>query len=318
MAKLIDDIRAGVKVHAPKAIEDMARWSREAERVETEIVKQLDLPVFYIDNVTEYMYAQSREWDFVADFPNVAPPFEEAWFEFRSRDPAIPRGRIGIFMAALSVDNGFECPNQDALLEWLQNARWLEAFYIFLDFGRHRGIMGPIGVVRIPVDEKGQVTRTPSIYSYGAYDPEEKDLQNFYAPVLLAISFLHCKNVRVVSEKPPEPVAKKYERQHGIKPTPVKILELHPLKEILRREGRSDVIGLKRALHICRGHFRDYREGHGLFGKHHQLVWMPQIVRGKSGGDEKPRGPQYDVKLDPEIQQLTRLDVEKIMRKGKE
>ena len=42
----------------------------------------------------------------------------------------------------------------------------------------------------------------------------------------------------------------------------------------LEREGDIQHIGLKRALHICRGHFKDYTIGKGLFGK----------VRGCFGG----------------------------------
>ena len=35
----------------------------------------------------------------------------------------------------------------------------------------------------------------------------------------------------------------------------------------------KDPAGLKRALHICRGHFKDYREGRGLFAKTHGIWW---------------------------------------------
>ena len=44
-------------------------------------------------------------------------------------------------------------------------------------------------------------------------------------------------------------------------------------------------------MHICRGHFRDYREGKGLFGKYHKLVWTPATVRGtkKREGDVQER-----------------------------
>jgi hypothetical protein len=42
-------------------------------------------------------------------------------------------------------------------------------------------------------------------------------------------------------------------------------------------------------MHICRGHFRDYREGKGLFGKYKQLVWTPMTVRGTRGKDAPAR-----------------------------
>ena len=49
---------------------------------------------------------------------------------------------------------------------------------------------------------------------------------------------------------------------------------------------------MTRAMHICREHFKDYRQGKGLFGRYHQLVWQPAIVRG-----EPPTPREYEVKL---------------------
>jgi hypothetical protein len=59
-------------------------------------------------------------------------------------------------------------------------------------------------------------------------------------------------------------------------------LNIHPMREILRREGQQDSLGLQKALHICRGHFRDYTQGRGLFGKHKGLYWVDQHMRGSS------------------------------------
>jgi hypothetical protein len=45
-------------------------------------------------------------------------------------------------------------------------------------------------------------------------------------------------------------------------------IEIEPMKKVLRHEGRIETEGLKRALHICRGHFAHYPETEpGLFGK---------------------------------------------------
>ena len=72
-------------------------------------------------------------------------------------------------------------------------------------------------------------------------------------------------------------------------PCPSIAMNIEPLKAILRTEGRSDQVGVQKALHICRGHFRDYREGAGLFGKYHGVFWTPQIVRGTKGTSAPPR-----------------------------
>jgi hypothetical protein len=100
-------------------------------------------------------------------------------------------------------------------------------------------------------------------------------------PLWLAISFLHCKNVTTGKVDPCHPQGKKKasmqcQRVH------YHMLDIHPMREVLRREGNQDTTGLKQALHICRGHFRDYSQGRGLFGKHKGLYWFDQHLRGSS------------------------------------
>ena len=42
-------------------------------------------------------------------------------------------------------------------------------------------------------------------------------------------------------------------------------------------------VGAKKALHICRGHFKDFRKSeNGLFGKHKDLYWWESQVRGNA------------------------------------
>ena len=44
-------------------------------------------------------------------------------------------------------------------------------------------------------------------------------------------------------------------------------LQIDPMRQILRTEGRSANVGLPNSLHICRGHFATYTEDRPLFGK---------------------------------------------------
>ena len=52
------------------------------------------------------------------------------------------------------------------------------------------------------------------------------------------------------------------------------------MKQILRTEGQSQSTGIKQGLHICRGHFKDYTRGRGLFGRFKGLYWWDSQVRG--------------------------------------
>jgi hypothetical protein len=97
---------------------------------------------------------------------------------------------------------------------------------------------------------------------------------------LLTLSFMHCKNV-VLKTIAPSPKLNRARVKRGNPPLAVyKILEIHPVKRILEREGDIQHTGLKRALHICRGHFKDYTVGKGLFGKVHGVFWWDMALRG--------------------------------------
>ena len=99
-------------------------------------------------------------------------------------------------------------------------------------------------------------------------------------PMLLALSFLHCKNVTMRREDPchqrkPPKHPGDCQRLH------YHVLDIQPMQKVLHTEGHSHTTGLQKALHICRGHFKDYREK-GLFGRNKGLYWWDSQVRGKS------------------------------------
>lgn len=151
---------------------------------------------------------------------------------------------------------------------------------------------------------------TMESYSGGYYQ--------FLCAGLLTLSFLHCKNVELktveesdVSEESQAPrrkVAKKARQkqtavrdQQAIQARPIvtyHILDVEPMKQVLRSEGRAEQQGLKRALHICRGHFAHYEQGKGLFGKYHGTYWREQHVRGSA--EQGVRVKDYRIKDLPE------------------
>lgn len=107
------------------------------------------------------------------------------------------------------------------------------------------------------------------------------DIDATLLPYTFAISLLHCKNVTLIDKPVPEKVQRARARR-GKEPKFVyKTLEIEPMKQILRTEGQVEKVGLKQALHVCRGHFKDYREK-GLFGKesHKGIYWWDMHVRG--------------------------------------
>lgn len=66
------------------------------------------------------------------------------------------------------------------------------------------------------------------------------------------------------------------------------------MKRVLSHEGRVQDLGLRRALHICRGHFKTYTEERPLFGRYAGTFFFRDHARGaKESGEVKK---DYDVK----------------------
>lgn len=100
-------------------------------------------------------------------------------------------------------------------------------------------------------------------------------------PFWLALSFLHCKNVTATPTDPCHPRGKR-RPQDPCRRVHYKVLDIHPMQRLLQRERTAHQGDLRQALHIMRGHFKNYQDGSGLFGKHHGLYWWDQRLRGSS------------------------------------
>jgi hypothetical protein len=297
MARLIDDLRASGKVQMPCWVspKNERSWIDYAHKV-MQAASDPDMPVLLIDNVAQYFYATSdkEHWNIETDFPNIAPPFKCFWVEWKmvtkihSKEAGdtdvsklLPQGgRVGQFFLALERDEftGYNIP---------ENARWIYWCDMWTDYHRP-GIAadGPSGATFIAVDAEGRAIGMPWMYNYGDEEAGAmlKHCMAWFNPTLLAISFLHCKNVAMLDHVIDKPLAKKWAARHGgLRPVNYKTLVIEPLKQILRKEGGSDRVGIAKAMHICRGHFADYTQGRGLFGKYHGKFWMPSTVRGTKG-----------------------------------
>lgn len=307
MPRLIDDLRAkSARLAKPHFVPDrlVDAWHNVAKHTHN-LIMDPALPVLLIDNVAEYFFSSEQEyWDLSVDFPNLAPPYPAFWCEcklakrihskeFGDTDLSakVPRGRLGMLIHGLTRENvnGEDIP---------ENACWILWCELFIDYD-HRGVTatGPHGSTFLCIDAQGAIIDTPSMQSLGEDSDADilRNLMTWFHPAFLAMSFLHCRNVTVVENEVPAPLAKKYRARTGVQPCRYKTLIIEPLKQILRTQGRSGEVGLQKALHICRGHFKDYREGRGLFGKYHQLVWQPSIVRGTKGKSAPPR--EIEIKL---------------------
>lgn len=262
--------------------------------------------VFKIDNIAKYYFDlyEEKQWS-VADFPNVAPPFDCYWMEFKGVDywdtldpELVPRQIHGKCFESCGVLVRALMPNAKTLL-FGENGnevavKWATQYTFVV---KHERFDVPKVSARViaALNERGEFVGwdKPSqmqgeVFEDDISDEGKSNLLYFMArmillPTFLATSFLHCKNVKqIVGEIAPK-VAKKYKAKTGRDLVQFKTLDIAPMRETLRRASAEDAdMGLKRALHVCRGHFATYTADRPLFGKRVGTFWVPQHIRGKS------------------------------------
>lgn|GEM_PF-3127150 len=279
----------------------------------------ISVPLFVIDNVVNYFFTPTGDhtWGPMS-FPNIAPPYPVFWMEGRDPNPAPARSEMslshGLGIGALFVaygrddmeilDSGILAGGRAARdhLEPFaadENTRWVLSALLFQQsptVGRPPLYLGEIAT-RVCAD--GRPWTGPgelSLYC-PSWPPElvagidrETLITATYYPMLLAISFLHCGNV-VVQEAAPGRVYDRTARRRGeARPVRFHTLHIEALQRILRR-AQADTPGvfLQQALHICRGHFKNY-ESSGLFGKHHGLYWWKDQTRGAASRGRVVKG----------------------------
>jgi hypothetical protein len=101
---------------------------------------------------------------------------------------------------------------------------------------------------------------------------------------LLALSFCNCKNVTLRAYPVPAKLRKRNEHRGRVPVDSWHLLEIGPIRRSLDASLAGEAAGsLKRALHICRGNWADYKPDRPLFGKHVGRFWRPMHLRGSEG-----------------------------------
>lgn len=114
------------------------------------------------------------------------------------------------------------------------------------------------------------------------------ELSAAFLSLYFAICLLHTKNIVVKDEEAPQKKQKRHATINRTPQTQFKVLDIAPLKQEVRRTTTADptLSEIKKALHLCRGHYRRYTEESKLFGKHTGIFWIPAHVRGSKDAGE--------------------------------
>jgi hypothetical protein len=288
------------------------------------------VPVISAEDVAIYCKRLQSVWIHELVGP-LAPPFPAFFIEVQGvhMEPEIG---IGVrSFGALCRD--LEAANGRHAVDGLCNQRgydpdavgWVLHTELILEWEKREPV-GPVLLSLIPVARNGLwlLRDDEPLWLHGLPDlwfgdaladaPEEPPegeeefmlnrLAPYLAPLLLTISFMHCRNVSLRPVDPPERLSRNHARKHGKPLTRYHVLEIEPMRRILDSEGEAQTKGLRHALHICRGHFKTFGEQSPLFGRHVGTYWWPAHVRGnvEHGAVEK----DYRVRVDDGIGQSYR------------
>jgi len=260
--------------------------------------------VFNVDAVAQYLhgvrgYYDRREADIPRDFPNVAPLAAAAWFEWTYPYPhplIMDSGttRASAMMACVMADREdramldhiahFSAGRQ--ILETMAaRTRWVINVYTvwLVETRTGRELAFLPDVLRVDVAADGHITWLATLSPAGIEELAEGTTARVlgYAEVpLTAICFAHCKGVAITDRQQARQQRRAAERAGRPPLVTYKTIDIAPVTRILREEGDVEHVGIKKALHICRGHFAHYTEDKPLFGKHTGTFYIPMHVRG--------------------------------------
>lgn len=265
-------------------------------------------PKLNLDNVAEY-WAQSNVGKCIGEtIPNWTPPFEYLFAEWKAVGPGAD-GCVETGVGVSVVDSAN--PDELAAIEKMfsqsqelplhEKTKLVLICSMWVSDTRKPILSSPVwtGFVHAVFVDKlgaflGMLTLRPAAPVGHKPDPLAiSTAQNEMMVLGMGLSFMNCKNVKRIEQAEP-----RKESWHAKEKCPVfrfHTLDINPMKEVLRTEGQSESTGLKRALHICRGHFAHYSEEKPLFGKYAGDFFVPSHVRGSL--DQGVVAKDYNVKL---------------------
>lgn len=252
----------------------------------------------------EEMYVVDRDMK----FPNLAPPFPTFFVGVNSlpRHEVMDRFSMGgcLFCATpiLEKQDGaamacIELLETSRVALHREGCRWVVQVIPWLYDRMFEGWTSPLSIDVLFVYEDGspgismKMFDIPSVdrmsTHYGmtrkAYTDELENVFDFVIPPsMFTVCLLHCRNVQTVEHAPPRRQVERAKKQGKRSSITFRTLQIEPMKRVLRTEGGIESKGLNMALHICRGHFKDFRDGPGLFGKHKDIYWWESQMRGNA------------------------------------
>lgn len=259
--------------------------------------------------VSQLLLSGSLNLNSLAQLPTCAPPWPAYWLEYsntRVPGPMLLGTLVRAFPPGPEVLDYFPMPKGDTRLpvsadELVSHNKthWsilLDNWFLY----RHKPYM--MGMTLTALDKDGRfVNAHPENPEgengnfvhilnevFGGSPGAEQAIMFQLSVSMIATAFMQCKNVILEDDTDRLKTTRLYQtiRPKESRGINFKRLVIEPMVKKLRSEGdlpEGSVSADKvvKALHLCRGHFKDYREK-GLFGKAKGVYWWDHTVRGSA------------------------------------
>lgn len=281
-----------------------------------ELIRGLVEQATHIDasNTTAFYFeAPKCDWNYKEDFPTPVPPYPLMFVESRTPrqifvdgDSLVStEGMPELFGWLIETKDAESCghsfsfppsikdcfPGGHPAIGVMEDARWLS---------RAALVMGKAGspiytglIVLMALGRSGELLFDPIVLTvnteslhipgFTREEVERSLVIPWLPPLMLALSILNWKGV-VTKQTQANLVLDHERRRAKLKPfVRYHIIEIEPVTHVLRTIGGMSTSGLKRALHVCRGHFATYSTS--MLGRTLEkpvTVWRPAHVRGSA------------------------------------
>lgn len=263
-----------------------------------------------VQNISNYVVTQGTfAWE---DAPNSAPPWPLCWIEWRHPQwftgadgkqfrSVFGKHAMGVLCSGLKLQEGEQAGQAAATFDILKRMYgylnlsereedYLHAFCSGLTVpgwvivaSCFSSLTGQAAQFVLGVDGAGRCSSHFASFPRSGRLCADKTseagvIHCWIAPLLMTFSFAHCRNVRIEEQ----PVFHKPRKMNPDLAPPFlvyKTLHIEPMQRALRLSAPAGT-PFKTRLHLCRGHFKDYRGDKALFGKHQGLFWWDMHVRG--------------------------------------
>lgn len=202
------------------------------------------------------------------DVPNMAPPYEEMWFEWADNGTF---SRIGVHV---------HVTKQNIAEGWV--------YWLTVHVETKQGVGTLPYVMTFSIPPSGRAATLHYQYFPAEAELASDKLLDMLIPafgtcagmVIFAIGLLHCKNIVQIEKGGKNPNIKN--RRHRSKSTKYYVLDVIPASHVKRTKYEHPAKGSPQRIHFRRGHFKEYTSEKPLFGKYTGAFWWEAHVAGSA------------------------------------